>query len=131
MDALKEDWKPEELDEWGVDGIWEDEEQESISGETEPDDVPEIAEDEKPVSIRGKVYQLGNHRLMCGDSTSADDVAKLMNGEKADMVFTDPPYNVAIGDKNATLNTFQKAGRCCKNIAGDAGMTDEECGETL
>jgi DNA modification methylase len=61
----------------------------------------EVAEDdfdgelpEEPKSKLGDIYQLGNHRLMCGDSTSIDDVEKLMNGVKADMVFTDPPYNV-------------------------------------
>ncbi len=48
----------------------------------------------EPISKLGDIYQLGRHRLMCGDSTSIDDVAKLMNGTKADMIFTDPPYNV-------------------------------------
>ena len=47
---------------------------------------------EEPKAKLGDIYQLGNHRLMCGDSTLIDDVEKLMNGEKADMVFTDPPY---------------------------------------
>lgn len=50
----------------------------------------------EPISKRGQVYQLGNHRLMVGDSTSESDVAKLMNGAEADLVVTDPPYNVAI-----------------------------------
>lgn len=54
------------------------------------DDVPEVKE--SFVNL-GDIWQLGNHRLMCGDSTSIDAVEKLMNGEKADMVFTDPPYN--------------------------------------
>jgi len=49
---------------------------------------------EKPKSKRGEIYQLGRHRLMCGDSTSLDDVKKLMNGERADLLLTDPPYNV-------------------------------------
>lgn len=49
----------------------------------------------KPKSKLGDIYQLGEHRLMCGDSTNSDDVARLMNSEKADMVFTDPPYNMS------------------------------------
>ena len=56
------------------------------------DEVPEIPEE--PKAKLGDIYQLGNHRLMCGDSTSIDDVNKLMNGIKADMVFTDPPYGI-------------------------------------
>ena len=56
------------------------------------DEVPEVPEE--PKAKLGDIYQLGNHRLMCGDSTSVDDVNKLMNGVKADMVFTDPPYGV-------------------------------------
>lgn len=48
----------------------------------------------KPKSKRGQIYQLGRHRLMCGDATSKEDVEKLMDGKKADMVFTDPPYGI-------------------------------------
>lgn len=55
-----------------------------------PDDVLR----KKPKSKRGEIYQLGRHRLMCGDATSRDDVEKLMDGKRADMVFTDPPYGV-------------------------------------
>jgi len=61
--------------------------------EIEEDEAPEVAEGE-PVSRLGEVYQLGKHRLMCGDSTKIEDVEKLMNGQKADMVFTSPPYNM-------------------------------------
>ena len=56
------------------------------------DEVPEVPEE--PKAKLGDIYQLGNHRLMCGDSTKEEDVAKLMNGVKADMVFTDPPYGM-------------------------------------
>lgn len=83
-----------------------------------------------PTAKPGDIYQLGEHRLMCGDSTDADAWARLMNGEKADMVFTDPPYGVAIGDKNATLNSVQKAGRCTTNIANDT-MSEEELYDML
>lgn len=62
-------------------------------GETDADAVPEVPE--VAVSKRGEVYQLGKHRLMCGDSTKPEDVAKLLAGELADMVFTDPPYGVS------------------------------------
>jgi site-specific DNA-methyltransferase (adenine-specific) len=54
----------------------------------------EIALPEEPKAKPGDIYQLGKHRLMCGDSTKLEDVQKLMGGEMADMVFTDPPYNV-------------------------------------
>lgn len=53
---------------------------------------------EEPKSKRGEIYKLGNHYLMCGDSTSPEDVEKLMNGAVADLVVTDPPYNVAISN---------------------------------
>ena len=53
------------------------------------DEIPEVPEE--PKSKLGEIYQLGNHRLMCGDSTNPDDVNKLMNGKKADLLFTDPP----------------------------------------
>lgn len=62
-------------------------------GLTDPDNVHEVAQNEMGV-VLGDIYQLGSHRLMCGDSTSKENVEKLMNGEKADMVFTDPPYGV-------------------------------------
>ena len=65
------------------------------------DEETEIIEDdfevevpEEPKAKLGDIYQLGSHRLMCGDSTKEEDVAKLMNGNKADMVFTDPPYGM-------------------------------------
>lgn len=64
--------------------------------EVEEDEVPEVDETAEPVSKLGEVYQLGRHRLMCGDSTKIEDVEKLMNGQKADMVFTDPPYGMGL-----------------------------------
>ena len=69
------------------------------------DEVPEVPEE--PKAKLGDIYQLGNHRLMCGDSTKQEDVDKLMNGVKADLVFTDPPYNIAysgIKDKRTIEN---------------------------
>ena len=61
-------------------------------GLTDEDSVPDAPE--TPVTVEGDVWLLGNHRLMCGDSTSIDAVDKLMDGGKADLVHTDPPYNV-------------------------------------
>ena len=65
---------------------------EEIEGLTDEDAVPEVPEN--PVTVLGDVWLLGRHRLMCGDSTSIDAVEKMMDGRKADMVFTDPPYGV-------------------------------------
>ena len=64
---------------------------EPTEGLTDEDAVPEAPE--QPVTVEGDVWLLGRHRLMCGDSTSIDAVEKLMDGNKADMVFTSPPYN--------------------------------------
>lgn len=72
-----------------LDGLLEEEPSEGL---TDEDAVPEAPEN--PVSVLGDIWELGNHRLMCGDSTSIDAVEKLMDGNKADMVFTDPPYNI-------------------------------------
>ena len=62
-------------------------------GNTDPDDVPEPPE--QPITKPGDLWILGNHRLLCGDSTNIQHVERLMDGQKADMVFTDPPYGVA------------------------------------
>lgn len=74
---------------------------------------------EAPVSRRGDVYQLGRHRLMCGDSRVPADMGKLMAGEVADMIFTDPPYNVNYGasvrDKTRRKASKENAGRTILN----------------
>lgn len=114
-----------ELDlDWGVDG-----------GDSEK---PEASEDDydgeppkEPKAQIGDIYQLGRHRLMCGDSTDAECVALLMDGSKADMIFTDPPYNVDYASKNSFLNEADKGNRIQKDIEGDSAKTDEECGEML
>jgi DNA modification methylase len=69
---------------------------ECTDGLTDEDDVPEVPEE--PTTRLGDVWILGKHWLMCGDSTSIDAVEKLMDGQKADMVFTDPPYGVSYED---------------------------------
>ncbi len=63
-------------------------------GNTDPDDAPEPPED--PITKPGDLWVLGNHRLLCGDSTNPQHVERLMDGKKADMVFTDPPYGVSV-----------------------------------
>lgn len=83
--------------------------------ETEGDDeVPEV--EEKAVSKRGEMYELGNSLLMCGDSTNAEDVARLMGGEKADMVVTDPPYNVDYQGKTKSKMKIENDKMCDDNF---------------
>lgn len=69
---------------------------EPVAGLTDEDEVPE--EPIEPVTKAGDLWILGNHRLLCGDSTKPEDVERLMDGQKADMVFTDPPYNINYGN---------------------------------
>ena len=92
-DLLANEWDAVDLDNWGID-VWQ-EPDEQKEPETEEDDFDEETAKVPPVAKLGDIFKLGNHRLMCGDSTNPDDVATLMDGEKADMVFTDPPYGVS------------------------------------
>jgi ParB-like chromosome segregation protein Spo0J len=83
---------------------------EPTEGLTDEDAVPEVPA--QPVTAEGDVWLLGRHRLMCGDSTSIDAVDKLMDGRKADMVFTDPPYNIdyqGVKDKRAKIKNDKMA----------------------
>lgn len=74
----------------------------------------------EPKTKLGDVWKLGRHRLMCGDSTSQEDVATLMKGELADLIITDPPYNVNYGDKAEMLDTYlQKGHRNNSRIKND------------
>ncbi len=68
---------------------------------------------------RGDVFQLGNHRLLCGDATSKDDYKQLIGSDKINCVFTDPPYNVDYSSKNEFLNQFDKGNRLQTPIRGD------------
>ena len=91
-ELVKEYFDYEELTEWGFtpDELF-DKEETTADGLIDDDEIPEAKESKVK---RGDIWQLGNHRIMCGDSTSSDDVAKLMNGEKADMAHNDPPYGM-------------------------------------
>jgi DNA modification methylase len=76
-------------------------EPEQVEGLTDEDEVPELPE--TPVTVEGDVWILGNHRLMCGDSTSIDAVEKLMDGVYPDLIHTDPPYGMNAVSKSSVL----------------------------
>ena len=87
-DVICEEVGVEVAESWGV------EMKNDIELEAQEDDF-DTTPPEEPITVLGDLYEIGEHRLLCGDSTCSDSVAKLMNGNKADMVMTDPPYNVA------------------------------------
>ena len=94
--------------------------EEITEGLADEDECPEP--EENPVSVLGDIWLLGNHRLMCGDSTSIDAVEKLMNGQKADMVFTDPPYGMFLDADYSSMDSKFKGsagGKKYENIKGD------------
>ena len=93
---IANEWDVEELKDWGVDlpADWDTSEAEEQKEAEEDDFSDEDAEKAEPRVKPGEIWQLGEHRLMCGDSTDAASVALLMDGNKADMVFTDPPYGM-------------------------------------
>jgi len=88
-------------------------------GLTDEDAVPEVPE--QPVTVLGDVWILGKHRLMCGDSTSIDAVDKLMDGQKADMVFTDPPYGMNAVSKDGKVggSTKNAKAKTYRPVLGD------------
>lgn len=94
FDHIAADFDLEELPDWGIEDLPNTSSVQAI----EEDDVPEASET-TPRAKKGDIWLLGEHRLMCGDSSSFSDVEKLMAGEKADMFITDPPYNVNYNGK--------------------------------
>lgn len=101
-DELKIDWDSEQLTEWGLDIA--DFKPQVLEAEEDDYDIPEEI---KTDIVLGDLFEIGEHRLLCGDSTDSDQVAKLMNGEKADMVFTDPPYNVAFNGRSGKFDVIE------------------------
>lgn len=99
-----------------------------IEPDEKDDEVPEVPKE--PKSKLGDLYELGNHRVLCGDSTKIEDVEKLMDGKKADMVFTDPPYGMNLDVTNSNnLEGKGKGSWKAKNknytpVIGDDGDYD-------
>jgi len=92
--------------------------------EVEEDDAPEVST-EPPISKLGEVYQLGKHRVMCGDSTDIANVELLMNGAKADMVFTDPPYGMDLDTDYSKLpSTKSEGNKKYSRVIGDGQEYD-------
>ena len=83
------------------------------------DDIPEINEDIKPTAKLGDIWQLGEHRLMCGDSTDALNINILMQGKKADMVFTDPPYGMNLDTDYSGMSGNGRKGKKYDKVIGD------------
>lgn len=133
------DWDDEALEkilsELNADGVdldglgWTDDEladilNEEVEGLTDEDQVPEPPEE--PVTVEGDLWLLGDHRLLCGDSTKLEVVERLMDGKKADMVFTDPPYGMNLetdySNMGSTTTTYKPVMNDDKPFNGGAMM---------
>lgn len=101
-DIIANEWNFEEIQEWGMESDVFMTDEELVENEVQEDNFDEESvPDDEPITKRGEIFQLGEHRLMCGDSTNDDDVDALMDGSIADLVHTDPPYGVSyVGTNN-------------------------------
>lgn len=99
------------------------------SAKAEEDDFePPVVEEVRTDIVLGDLFEIGEHRLLCGDSTKREDVERVMGGELADLYVTDPPYGVSYGDKNRFLNAIDRGNRIQDPIANDhLGVSD--CGD--
>lgn len=95
----------------------------SDANPTEPDEAPPAPA--KSWVETGDLFQLGDHRLLCGDSTKREDYERLFDGKVADLLWTDPPYGVSYSEKNAFLNAVAPASRIQTPIENDSKTTPE------
>lgn len=123
------DWEVEELQDWGVDCsfLTDTEPVEEIPErkETEDDEYDENEHEIEAKCKLGDIWQLGRHRLMCGDSTDASQVAKLLGGTNIQLYLTDPPYNVAYGYDGAATEGHRKDGLVVLNDKMDNDKFEE------
>ena len=119
---LANDFDIDELKDWGFpDNLLNMMPKQPFDDE-KADNAPALQE--KVITRTGDLWLLGSHRLLCGDSASPEDLSRLMDGQKADMIFTDPPYGVSIGSKNKFLSNFRKGG-IEENIENDTLSADD------
>jgi DNA modification methylase len=123
-EILANDWNVEDLTEWGLD--IPNFEPEVLEAEEDDFAVPDGGTETD--IVLGDLFEIGEHRLLCGDSTDSDQVAKLMNGQKADMVFTDPPYGIKVVGKNGKVggDNLAKNGVYAEIIGDDTTDTAKE-----
>jgi DNA modification methylase len=130
-DMIANEWDQDQIEEWGLD-IPEFSIKEELEAEEDNYEMPDEVQTD---IVLGDLFEIGEHRLLCGDSTCSDTVAKLMNGQKADMVFTDPPYgikvvnNTSVGGGGA-LKFGGKTGKVVSSTKGFSEIIGDDTTDT-